>query len=422
MKEKAKKTKRIFNHGVSQLRTEGSFTEKETKNLFMLRVTPCSTWFNFLMALVVMLGVIFLSCTKSNTPQSSTAALSGAKPELGIKYAQNFKIDYLGNGVKLVTDSDRNRLLLVPKGVKAPSGYSGAVQIETPITSALYTSTTYVGFIGALETDSVYDSVTAVCTPEEEWTTPQVLARFRNGNTHYINHGLTAVGDIEEIIKTGAGFAFTAGNDDSDMRLRSLLDEVNIKHATLLDWTEDGNAAYLEWIKFFAAFFNLDEEADRIFESKLARLDELYEKASLTSNRPTVAYGVIWSGNVFTQAGDSALALQIERAGGTYALKGLEGSGNVTITMEEFLKQCRDSDIIIYGSSPQYCPDKFFLLETEPLMAEFRAFKNNNIYIYDLGYYMNNAKVVEKFEDMVSILHPELFPGHELVMYNKLPD
>jgi iron complex transport system substrate-binding protein len=250
----------------------------------------------------------------------------------------------------------------------------------------------------------------------------QILARFRNGKTRYINHGLTAVGDIEEIIKTGADFAFTGGNDDSDMRLRSLLDEVNIKHATLLEWMEDGNPAYLEWIKFFAAFFNLDEEADRIFESKLARLDELYEKAANVSNKPTVAYGVIWSGMVYTQAGDSTLALQFERAGGAYALKGLEGSGSITITMEEFFKQCRDSDIIIYGSSPQYCPGKAFLLETEPLMAEFRAFKNNNIYIYDLGYYMNSAKVVEKFEDMVSIFHPELFPGRELVMYMKLPN
>jgi len=371
---------------------------------------------------VLLVGLIFLGCTKDNTPAISPAVLSGAKPELGIKYAQNFNIDYLGNGVKLVTDSDRNKLLLVPKGVTAPSGYSNAVLVETPITSALYTSTTYVGLLGALEIDSLYDSVTAVCSPEEDWTTPQILERFKNGTTRYINHSLTAVGDIEEVIKTGSGFVFTGGNDDSDMRLRNLLDEVNIKHATLLEWREEGNAAYLEWIKFFAAFFNLDEESDRIFESKLARLDELYEKASLTSNRPTVAYGVIWGGNVYTQAGDSTLALQIERAGGAYALKSLEGTGSVTISMEEFLKRCRDSDIIIYGSSPQYCPDKVFLLETEPLMAEFRAFKNNNIYVYDLGYYMNNAKVVEKFEDMVSIFHPELFPERELAMYMKLPD
>ena len=369
-------------------------------------------------ALLVLL--VFFGCTKSNT--SAKSAPVSPEVKLGIKYAQNFSIDYLGNGVKLVTDSDKNKLLLVPKGVTAPSGYSDALLIETPIANALYTSTTYVGLLGALENDSVYDSVTAVCSPMEDWTTPQILARFRNGTTHFINHSQMAVGDIEEIVKTGASFAFTGGNDDSDMRLRSLMDEVNIKHTTLLEWMEDGNPAYLEWIKFFAAFFNLDEEADRIFESKLARLDELYEKASLISNRPTVVYGMIWGGTVYTQAGDSTLAQQFEKAGGTYALKSLEGSGSITITMEEFLKNCRDTDIIIYGSLPQYCPDKAFLLETEPLMAEFRAFKNNNIYIFDQGYYMNSAKVVEKFEDMVSIFHPELFPGRKLVMYMKLPD
>jgi len=369
-------------------------------------------------ALLVVL--VFFGCTKNNTPQKSTAVSPGVK--LGIKYAQNFSIDYLGNGVKLVTDSDKNKLLLVPKGVTAPSGYNDAVLIETPIANALYTSTTYVGLLGALENDSVYDSVTAVCSPIEDWTTPQILARFRNGTTHFINHSQMAVGDIEEIVKTGTSFAFTGGNDDSDMRLRSLMDEVNIKHTTLLEWMEDGNPAYLEWIKFFAAFFNLDEEADRIFESKLARLDELYEKAAKVSNKPTVVYGMIWGGTVYTQAGDSTLAQQFEKAGGTYAIKSLEGSGSITITMEEFLKHCRDTDIIIYGSLPQYCPDKAFLLETEPLMAEFRAFKNNNIYIFDQGYYMNSAKVVEKFEDMVSIFHPELFPGRQLVMYMKLPN
>jgi iron complex transport system substrate-binding protein len=372
-----------------------------------------------LVPVTILLGVIIISCTKNNTPPGSPAEV---KPEFGIKYARNFSIDYLENGVKLVTDSDRNKLLLVPKGVNAPSGYNDAVLVETPITSALYTSTTYVGFLGVLEDDSLYDSVTAVCTPMEDWTIPQILARFRNGTTHFINHGLTAVGDIEEIVKTRPGFVFTAGNDDSDMQLRNLLDQVNIKHATLLEWMEDGNAANLEWIKFFAAFFYLDEEADRIFEAKLARLDGLYEKAANASNKPAVAYGMIWSGIVYTQPGNSTLARQIERAGGIYALKGLEGSGSVTITMEEFLNRCRDSDIIIYGSLPQYCPGKAFLLETEPLMAEFRAFKNDSIYIFQQGYYMNSAKVVEKFEDMVFIFHAELFTEHEMIFCQKLSD
>jgi iron complex transport system substrate-binding protein len=372
--------------------------------------------------MMILLAGIFSGCARGNAPARLPAALSEANADLGIRYARNFNIDYLGNGVKLLTDSGRNRILLVPKGVNIPSGYNDAVLIETPITSALYTSTTYVGFLGALEVDSLYDSVAAVCTPEEDWTSPEILRRFRNGTTHYVNHSQMAVGGIEEIIKIKPDFVFTGGNDNSDMQLRYLLDAVNIKHATLLDWMEEGNAANLEWIKFFATFFNLDEKADYIFRAKLAQLDELYEKTARVSDRPTVVYGTIWNGVVHTQAGNSALVRQFERAGGAYALKELESPGSVMLTMEEFLARCRDTDIVIYGSLPQYCPDKTFLLETEPLMAEFRAFNNGNIYIFQRDYYMNNAKVVEKFEDIACILHPDLFPGHELLFYQKLPD
>jgi iron complex transport system substrate-binding protein len=231
-----------------------------------------------------------------------------------------------------------------------------------------------------------------------------------------------AVGDVEEIIKINPGIVFSGGDNDSDMQLRNMLDQVGIKHATLMEWTEEGIAASLEWIKFFAAFFNLHEAADRIFETKLVHLNELYEKAASVSHRPTVVYGAIWNGTVYTQAGNSILAGQYERAGGSYALKELEGSGSVMLTMEEFLNRCRNADFIIYGSLPQYCPDKAFLAETDPLITELSAFKNNAIYIFQQGYFMNNAKVVEKFEDMIYILHPELFSGYEMIFYQKLQD
>jgi iron complex transport system substrate-binding protein len=370
----------------------------------------------------ILLGILFLSCTRNNAPAVSPAVSVSAATGFGIKYAKNFNIDYLGNGVKLVSDSDKNKLLLVPKGVKAPSGYNDAILVETPITRALYVSTTYVGFLGALEDDSLYDSVAAVCTPEEEWTTPQVLERFKSGITRFVNHSMTTVGNIEEIILINPDFAFTGGNNDSDARLRNLLDQANVKHVTLMEWTEEGNAACLEWTKFFAAFYNLDEEADRLFQTKLARLDELNEKAANVSNKPTVVYGAFWNGIVYTQPGNSTLAAQLENAGSIYALKELEGAGSVMLTKEEFLNRCRDTDIIIYSNLPQYCPDKTFLLKTEPLMAEFRAFKNDAIYVFRQGYYMNNAKVVEKLEDMISIFHPELFPGREMIFYQKLPD
>ena len=378
----------------------------------------------FAVILAVVSTLFYIGCAGNNTPAGSPASLSKSETGLGIKYARHFNIDYLDDGVKLVTDSAGSRLLLVPEGVNAPPGYAGAVQIKTPISRAMYSSTVYVGFLGALENDSLYDSVIAVCTPEEYWTTPQILERFKKGLIHYVLCGNTTVVNIEEVAGIKPSFVFTGGsNDASDRQFRSLLSELNIKHAVVMTGNEEGHAGALEWIKFFAAFFNLDKEADRIFEAKLAQLDELYEKAANVSDRPTVAYGLIWRGLVYSQTGSSTAAQQIEKAGGIYVFKDIEGpTDSVIITMEEFLNKGRDADILIYGSLSQYTPNKAFLLGTEPLMAEFKAFKNNKVYIFDQGYYMNSDKVVEKFMDMVSIFHPEMFPGHKLTLYRKLPD
>jgi len=373
-----------------------------------------------LLAVMLQAG-IFAGCGGNNTQAGSPSVLREAGTRLGIKYARNFNIDYLDGGVKLVTDSNGDKLLLVPKGTNVPSGHGDAALVETPIKKAVYISTTHVGLLGALEDDSLYDSVAGVCTPEEQWTTPQVLERFRNGTTNYLQCSQASAGNIEEIVKIRPDFVFTDGGKDAfSVRLRNLLDEVNIRYAALLDWAENGNAESLEWIKFFAAFFNLDEEADRIFETRLARLNELYEKVSNVSHKPTVAYGHIVNGVFYTHGRNSTLVHHIEMAGGSYVFKEFDDSLNVRITREEFLNKCRNVDIIIYGSQPQYCPDKAFLLETEPLMTEFSAFNNDKIYTFEQGYYMNSAKVVEKFTDMVSIIHPELFPGHKLSLYRKL--
>ena len=88
--------------------------------------------------------------------------------------------------------------------------------------------------------------------------------------------------------------------------------------------------------------------------------------------------------------------------------------------MEEFVDKCKDADILIYSSMIQYAPDLKFVAELDPLMAEFKAYQDKQIYVYDNGYYMNNTAVDEKFEDLVSILHPEAVPDHQLKHYIKL--
>ena len=341
--------------------------------------------------------------------------------ELGIHNAKNFSIEYMADGVKLVTDSEGSKLLLTPRGVTPPAGYEDAKQIAIPIEHAMYTSTTFVGYIDALEDVSVYNAVAAVTTAEDRWVNQHILDRFRDGTVRHIAQSHWDVGDIEEVVEVRPEIVFSGGGDESGLRLRGLLDEVNIEYATIMEHTEEGAFAKLEWIKFFAAFYNLDEKADSVYNAKTEQLRELEKMTEdiPAENRPIVAYGLLFNGVVWTRSGTSTMAQEIERAGGIYALSHIEGEGSVTISMEEFFDKCRNVDVLIYGSI--MTPDKEFLLGEDPLFAEFDAFVNDRVFVFDQGFYMNSAKVVEQFEDMVYMLHPELMPGHVTSMYVRLP-
>lgn len=146
----------------------------------------------------------------------------------------------------------------------------------------------------------------------------------------------------------------------------------------------------------------------------------------IRGEKGTAKAAMLFDGIVYTVSGDSRMAQTIEQAGGIYALKDLEGSGNVQISLEEFMDKARDADILVYSSMIQYTPDKISLTEDadygDPLIAELKAYHDDTVYVYGMDYYMSSAAVTEKFEDWVAMIHPELMEGYELKHFVKLPD
>ena len=381
-------------------------------------------WMALTLAGVLGVGMISPVMAGDIQEAAEASAEDTIQEELGIKYAKLFNIQYMEHDVKLVTDGEGNELLLVPKGGEVPEGYEDKKVIRTPLEHAMFTSTTHVGLLGALGDDALYDSIAAVCTEEADWTVPQVIERFGNGQITYIAQDHWTSGNIEEITELTPDFVFSGGGDESGVQLRAQLDEVEIPYAVVSEWMEESGEGMLEWLKFFGAFYNKDHEANDIFEAKLQKMDEL--KASVSDlgdeDRPVVALGMIYDGIVYTQGGNSPTAKQIEDAGGTYALKDLDGEGSVQIGMEEFVDKAKDADILIYSSMIAYTPDKEYLKELDPLMGEFKAVQNDQVYVYAKDYYMNSAAVDEKFEDLVAIIHPEKMEGYTILHSVKLPD
>jgi iron complex transport system substrate-binding protein len=385
----------------------------------------------FLFGVALVFILFFSGCGKDRTAQPSSgnaAAGNGSMPKRGIKYAKNFTIEYMMEDVKLLTDSDGNKRLLVPRGKEVPSGYEGIQVIPTPIDHVLYTATPQVGFIDALSKalgdDSLFASIGGVMNSPEEWVIPQILDGLARGTIEYIPQDYRTVVNIESVVSLSPELVFTGGLEESQVLLRAMLDEAGIPYVTVTNWTEPDNNAGLEWLKFFAAFYNLDELADDLFEAKLARIEELSKITAgiPDAERPAAAFALVYDGVVYTQGGQSTTAQELYRAGGLYVFRDLPGKAGISLGMEEFINLARDADVLIYTTLPAYCPDKKALLDVDPLLGELKAFKEDRVFILDKGYYMNSAGADEKFLDTVFMLHPELMGGYTLKNYVRLPD
>jgi iron complex transport system substrate-binding protein len=382
----------------------------------------------FLSCAALVCALFFPGCEKKSNPVQPPAENALSAGEITVKFAQNFSIEYLPDQVKLLTDSGGNKRLLVPRGQEAPPGYEGIQLVPTPINNALYTATPQVGFVaalsGALGDDSLFDSIGGVMNSHEEWVIPQILEGLEKGTIKYIPQDYRTAVNIESVVSLSPEIVFTGGLQESQVLLRAMLDEANIPHVTVTNWTEPDNTAGLEWLKFFAAFYNLDELAEGLFETKLARMEEL---STITagipdSERPVAAFAMVYDGVVYTQGGQSTTAQELYRAGGLYAFSNIPGRAGITLGMEEFINRARDADVLVYTTLPAYCPDKKALLDVDPLLGELRAFREDRIFILDKGYYMNSAGADEKFLDTVFMLHPELLDGYTLKNYVRLPD
>lgn len=338
----------------------------------------------------------------------------------GVHYARNFDITYLAYDAKLVTDSAGRELLLIPEGGNVPAGYENAVQVSVPVKRVMFASPTQVGFLEALGNENLFDTIAAVTTEPYLWTVPQVQERLANGQIQYIGQDSWMAGNVEGIAAAAPELVFTDMSSETGIALCGILDSLGIPYAVVSEDRETDTDAYMEWLKFFGAFYGMDDQAHDIYKSTMERLNALYgELASgVYGEQPVVAYGRVYGGVVYTQSGNSAIAHQIQRAGAVYALAELDGDGAVRMSLEDFMDECRDADILIYDQTPQNIPGT--LTEEWEQFAEFKAFQSQRVYTLDNSYYINCVKIEEKLADLAAICHPETAEGRVLALYKPL--
>jgi hypothetical protein len=156
------------------------------------------------------------------------------------------------------------------------------------------------------------------------------------------------------------------------------------------EFSEDFNLATFEWIKYYSLFFNLEKEANEIFEGTKDRYECAVENAALLSTdgekKPTVLWGA-WSG----YCGGWSVAkkcpeyyCEFAEACGATLLTSQVGSVDATevcgifyMSTEEFVEHGKDADYWIY-TSPGVNSAVYSEFKDE--LKDFVSVKNNNVY------------------------------------------
>ncbi len=366
---------------------------------------------------IIFLVLAFLFLVLAGGCAAKGQSSQTAKKTEEVKYAQGFQIEYLNNGCKRLFDGEGRELLLVPRGQKPPAGSENALKIEIPVKKVVVCSTTQAALLKPL---GVLNSIVGVTTEEKNWFIDPVKKAMAKGEIVYL--GKNTAMDYEKLraLRPDVVFIYTKTPGMSEVLQK--LNELGIPVAVDNEYLEEHPLARMEWVKFLAAFYDKEKEADNFFNQAVKRAQEVEEKTAGAKGKPKVLWGSISQGKVYVPRAGSYVAKMIAMAGGDYLFNDLAGTGSASITLEEFYARGQQADVYISSTSPNYGVTSIQkIIAQGEILSGLKAVKEEKVWCFQPWYWQTLDQTDEQIEDLAAIFHPELYPDYKLKHFLKLP-
>ncbi|MBT3920697.1 MAG: ABC transporter substrate-binding protein [Flavobacteriaceae bacterium] len=366
--------------------------------------------------------LLFISCKKQ---QETNNEEINTNKNSKIEYAKGFDISYQ-EGYKVITLKNawpgtekvfKYALIEEATILDFPEQYDAIVTI--PIKNIVVTSTTHIPSLEMLAVDQ-----TLIGFPNLDYiSSKKTRERINKGLIKELgkNEDINTESLIELSPDVVIGFAVDGNN-----KTFNTLKKTGIPVLYNGDWTETSPLGKAEWIKFFAAFYNKEALANKLFsEIKTAYLNA--KKLALKAkNKPTVLSGAMYKDIWYLPQGKSWAAQFIADANGKYLWSDSKGTGSHSLNLESVLEKGEHAQFWI---GPSYYTTMKQLKEAHAIYKQFDAFKNDQVYSFthkvgDTGGLLyfelapNRPDIILK--DIIKILHPELLPNHNLYFFDQL--
>lgn len=377
----------------------------------------------------ILLFAILLSCKQSPKPLSQSAAAGNQqlpKAKAVISHSKGFTIEYFDN-YKVVSIlnrfSDRGdtlQYLLVQRGTPVPAQYPGAQVIQIPVEKMMVTSSMHVGLA---EYAQAADRLTGLADAKYV-VSPAVRKNMAAGKVTEVGKG--GVLNDELIISLHPGLVMTMGSPDAQFSRYQNLIEAGVPVMINSEWLETDPLGRSEWVKLMAALVNKEALVNKKFEAMEREYKRLANLTSGVEKRPSVIVGMPFKDSWFVPDGDSYMARFLKDAGAGYHWSHVKGTGSLALDFETVSPVALNADFWIHPGSAHSKED---ITAKDVRYADFKSFRqgtvyNNNKRENETGsndYWESgavNPHVI--LADLITIFHPDLLPGHQLVYYKQL--
>lgn len=364
--------------------------------------------------IIFMVCLILIVGLASGCDQSATAVNQDqgqVETAMEIKYSEKFKVDYLADGSKLISDGDNRQLLLIEKEKEAPEGYEDIPIVRIPIEKVIVTSETQASM---LVPSQAINTIIGYTENVNDWYIEELKDNIANNKVTFLGTGDSP--DFEKIKEVAPDLVIL---DAGLKQVGDKLDAIDVPYLVdSSDWEADPMGR-MEWIKLFATFYNQEEQVIAYFDEGLKQLQDLKAKV-LNLEKPKVLWGFLFTGKAFVPYAGSYVGEHINSAGGDYIFKDLgpDKPHTATITMEEFYAGGQMADVYISSGPPTYHSSSRDIVDRSiPIMVDIKPLLDDTTWCYQPWYYQVVHETPAMIEELQAILYPDLYPDYQDFKY-----
>ena len=374
--------------------------------------------FKFLLKLILFFSLLFIiACKQTSKPKNDLQSASI------FKYAQHIQIkDFGAYQLLIITDAYPGapdfKYVLKKSDISIPDSLQSFQIINIPLKNIVVTSTTHLIPLKLL---GLKDKLIAF--PNTSYISDIEFRKLvKNGKIQELGRGRQINTEKLLMLHPDLLMQFSSGSGQNN-------DEIFIKNGIPVlynaDWTEQNPLGRAEWLKVFGILFDKEKLADSIFGQIEARYLKIKKQIDTITKKPLVSQGGSFGDKWFVPGGRSYAAQLIKDAGGQYIWQDDTHNGSVTLNFENVLLQLPKADVWL---NPGMFISKEAIAKEIPAAKNFKSFKNNRIYTYNLTrrsgggvlyFEESNTYPDRVLSDLFHIFHPSQSQVH-LNYYQKI--